>query len=95
MQSADYKVIHAENTDRSAQVIQIESSKLLPSIIMLSLISVSALVVGFAAWSDAKFARTEARLNSHYITRLDALLVEQGIRKAGDDLAKFKEENKE
>lgn len=88
----EYGQFHARADDRSAQVIQIESSKLLPSIIILAVIAVGALAAAFAAWSDARFARTEARLNSYYVTRLDALLVEQGIKKAGDDFAKFKEE---
>lgn len=76
--------------NRSAQVIQIESSKLLPSIILLGVIAVAGLIGAAVSWNKAQEARTEARMAEYYITRLDALMVEYGAKKAGDDFQKFK-----
>lgn len=56
-------------------------------------LSVGAIVIANMNGRDAARAEREARMAEYYITRLDALLVEQGIKKAGDDFQKFKKEN--
>jgi hypothetical protein len=91
----DDPMIWADNDNRSAQVIQIESSKLLPMMVLLAALSVAGIISSLCAWSEAPTARTEARMAEYYITRLDALLVEQGNKKAGDDFTKFRKEHKE
>jgi hypothetical protein len=78
MSEFDYQ-IHADNDNRSAQVIQIESSKLLPSIILLAVLSVGALLLGLVAWNLARYAEREARMGEYYINILNQTLNEQNI----------------
>lgn len=58
--------IEADNDNRSAQVIQVESSKLLPIVLTLAAIAlfVAGLATGLSLWalSYADKARMEARL---------------------------------
>jgi hypothetical protein len=91
----EYGLVRATNDNRSAQVIQIESSKLLPSIILLAILAVGGLLFAAFAWSLASYAEREARLTDYYVNILNQTLVEQGLRKPEDNLLEFKRTHKE
>lgn len=92
MSEFDYP-IHADNDNRSAQVIQIESSKLLPSIILLAVLAVGGLLFAFVAWNLAKYAERESRMDEYYINILNQTLNEQNIPHPNYD--EFKRSHKE
>ena len=94
MSEFDYP-IHAQNDNRSAQLIQIESSKLLPSIVLLGTMAALALACSAFAWSQARIAERESRLTDYYVNILNQTLVEQGLRDPTDNLLEFKRKNKE
>jgi hypothetical protein len=87
----DYSEAGGTLNSRST-LVQIESSKLLPALVACSALAVLGIACAAFAWSIASTARTEARMAEYYITRLDSLLVEQGVVKAGDDYQKFRAE---
>lgn len=92
MRSAEYPCLDLDVDNRSASVVQIESSKLLPMLVIVTGVAVAALIGAAVAWTKAEEAKTEARMGEYYITRLDAILVRYGITNPGEDFQKFKAE---
>lgn len=85
--------IDAEVDNHSAQVIQVESSKLLPLIVILALISGCAISLAVYAMVRATDAVTEARLLEYYVNGLQGTLVTNGLINPGDDYSKFKSQH--
>lgn len=81
---------HAENDNRSAQVIQIDSGKHVAVVAICS--ALCAICAGFAfyAYQVAKVAERESRMLQYYVNRLTNEAVAAGIHKNGDD---YQQEN--
>ncbi len=71
----------------SASVVQVESSKLLPLLVILALLSGSAIGIGVFAIVYAKSADTEARMLQYYLLELDARVIRAGIKDSDDAIA--------
>jgi hypothetical protein len=71
---------------RSAQVIQIESSKLLPTLILVAMLAVAGIIAAAVAWGAAREAKTEARLASYYMLELDHRVTAAGIQKPDESI---------
>lgn len=80
--------IQAENDNRSAQVIQIESSRVLPLLVVLSAISGLAVAIAYAALNRARDAETEARMLEYYVLEMDAKLIAAGFKTDSESVAK-------
>lgn len=71
--------IQADVDGRSASVIQIESSKLLPALVILAAVSSVAIICSVASWMQAKDAETETRMLEYYVMELDGKLMRDGV----------------
>jgi len=88
MSEFDYPWVQTDN--RSASVVQIESSKLLPMLLLLAVLAVGGLMLAAMAWNLARYAEREARLSEYYINILNQTLNEQGVKYP--DYQQFKKE---
>ncbi len=77
----------------SSQVIQIESSKVLPIIVILAVIAGGAIALAIQAKSKAEAAAMETRMLEYYLLELDAKAISAGIKKPEESIAnKLKKE---
>lgn len=84
-------------TTHAPSVIQMETNKLVPLIILLAILSGLALGLSFIGFYQIRDrvvdAETQTQLLEHYVTGLDATLIAYGIRKEGDDFERYRQEH--
>lgn len=84
-------------TTHAPSVVQIESNKLVPIIIVLAVLcglAVGLSFIGFYAIRDRVVdAETQTQLLEHYVTGLDSTLIAMGIKNPGDDFEKYRQEH--
>lgn len=78
---------------RSAQVVQIESSKVLPIIVILALLSGVAIALAMLAWARASDSERETRMLEYYLLELDAKAIAAGIKRPEEAIANKLKEN--
>lgn len=93
MSSDPYDIFN--HTDhRSASVIQVETSKLVPLIVVVGMLAAAGFagtLIGYSMLRDRVVnAEVETRLLESYVAKQDAILMQYGIKQSGDDYAKFK-----
>ncbi len=92
MHSGDGKV---SAKARGASIVQIESGKLVPLIIVLALVAGAGIAVSVAALSYAGVAERESRMLQYYVLEMDAKLIAAGVKKPEESVAsKLKEKGK-
>lgn len=74
----DYSEGSGDGNSR-ATVVQVESSKLLPALIIMSVLAALALIAAVVAWQKASSAETEARMLEYYVMELDGKLMRDGV----------------
>jgi hypothetical protein len=65
----------------SASVVQIESAKLLPFVLLLTLMSGGAVTLAAMTMLAAAKSETETRMLEYYVLEMDAKLIAAGIKK--------------
>lgn len=74
--------------EQSASVVQIESTKLLPVLVLLTLLTgVSIGIAAFAFAASGKSER-ETRMLEYYLLELDAKFINAGLKDPADSIAK-------
>lgn len=73
---------------QSASVVQIESSKLMPMIVLLAVLSGSAIGLTAFSFTEARNAEREARMLQYYLLELDAKIIAAGIKKPEEAISK-------
>ena len=77
---------------QGASLIQVESSKLVPLIVVLACASGLALALAALAWHEASVSERESRMLQYYLLELDARFIGAGLKKPDDSIAsKLKE----
>jgi hypothetical protein len=72
--------IASPRTDnQSASVVQIESTKIMPILVLLTLLCGLSIGVTFFAFSAARNADREARMLEYYVMELDGKLMAQNV----------------
>lgn len=80
---------------QGASVIQVESNRLLPILVILSIICGLAVAVATFSYSASREAEREARMLEYYLLELDAKFVSMGFKKPEESIAsKLDEERK-
>jgi len=78
-----------------ASVVQVESSRLVPLIVVLAVLAGCSAALSALAWHDAVVAEREARLLQYYLLELDAKFIGAGLKKPDDAISKqLKEKDK-
>ncbi len=85
--------IQSDTDNRSASVIQIESSKVLPVIVVLAILSGAAIALAWFATLRANDSEREARMLQYYLLELDAKVIASGIKRPEDSIARKLKEN--
>lgn len=72
---------------QAASVVQIESSRLLPILVILA--TLCGLAIGLAAFSfaESKNSEREARMLEYYLLELDAKFINAGLKDPADAIA--------
>lgn len=65
--------------NQSASVVQIESSKLMPLLVVLSILCGASIGLTAFAFSASRDAETEARMLEYYVMELDGKLMSAGV----------------
>lgn len=65
--------------EQSASVVQIETSKLMPMLIVLAILCGAAIGLTVFAFSAARDADREARMLEYYVMELDGKLMAAGV----------------
>ena len=65
--------------EQSASVVQIESSKLLPLVVLLSILCGLSIGLTAFAFSAARNADRESRMLEYYVMELDGKLMKSGL----------------
>ena len=92
MQSGDGPI---SSTASGASLIQVESSKLVPLLIVLTMISGIAVAFGVVAFYQSTIAERESRMLQYYVLEMDAKLIAAGVKKPEESTAsKLKEKGK-
>ena len=86
--------IQADNDGRSAQVIQVESSKLMPIMLLLCFLSAGALVAAILMWAQGRETEREVRLLEYYVMELDGKAMANGLIKPPESWSATKEKRK-
>lgn len=85
-------------TTHAPSVIQVSSDKLVPLLIVLSILCGMSIAVSFITYSMLRDrvinAETETRMLEYYVQGQDALMVANGLKDPGDDFSKFKARKK-
>jgi hypothetical protein len=88
--SASPHAIHSRA--QGASLIQVESSKLVPLIVVLSILCGMAIFGAVSAFYQATLAEREARMLEYYVLEMDAKLIAAGVKKPEEAVAdKLKE----
>lgn len=75
------------NRAEGASVIQVESSKLVPLIVVLAVISGIAAGLAVFAFYESTNAERESRMLQYYVLEMDAKLIAHGIKKPEESVA--------
>lgn len=68
-----------EVREQSASVVQIESSKLVPLVIVLAILCGMSIGLTLFSFSEARNAEREARMLEYYVMELDGKLMKSGF----------------
>lgn len=83
-------------TDRgSASVIQIDSGKLVPLVIVLALTAGLAIAIAVMSVVRANDAEREARMLQYYLLELDAKFINAGLKDPADAISKKLQQQRE
>ena len=93
MHADDYPWLDVHTDHRSASVVQVESSKLLPLIVLLSVIAGVAVALAWFATVSASHSEREARMLQYYVLEMDAKLIAAGFKTDAESVAKRLKEN--
>ena len=78
-----------------ASVVQIESTKLLPILVLLALLCGLSIGLSVFAYSASRNADREARMLEYYLLELDAKFIHAGLKDPSESIAnKLKGEKK-
>ena len=78
-----------------ASVIQIESSRLVPLLLGLAILSGISVALAITAFYQVTLAERETRMLQYYVLEMDAKLIAAGVKKPEDAVAsKLKEQRK-
>lgn len=72
---------------QSASVIQIESTKILPMLVVLALMSGLSIGLTVFAFAEARNAEREARMLEYYLLELDAKFINAGLKDSAESIA--------
>jgi hypothetical protein len=90
MSEFDYP-LHAENDNRSAQVIQLDNGKHMSVVAICTALCALAAGLAFYAYHVATIAEKETRMLEYYVNLLTNEAVAAGIHKNGDNYQKESE----
>lgn len=79
---------------QGASVVQVESSRLLPILVILSLLCGLSIGLAIFAFSASRNADREARMLEYYLLELDAKFIHAGLKDPAESIAKKLEEQK-
>jgi hypothetical protein len=96
--------IQADNDGRSAQVIQVESSRMLVPLLAVSLLAICFALMGWAraevamdaaddSKEEASRMEREARMLQYYVLEMDAKLIAAGFKTDAESVARKLKEN--
>lgn len=81
---------------QAASVIQIESTKVLPLLVLLTLVCGMSIGLTVFAFTAASKAETETRMLEYYLLELDAKFINAGLKDPAESIAnklKARQEN--
>jgi len=84
---ANIPTLRTRTEGRSASIVQIESSKLLPALLIIGVLSAFGSAMAILAWSKAGSAETEARMLEYYVLEMDAKLLAAGFKTSKESIA--------
>lgn len=85
--------IQAENDNRSAQVIQIDSGKHVAVVALCAALCAGSMVYAMLANTKAEEAKMESRMLQYYVLEMDAKLIAAGFKTDAESVAKKLKEN--
>lgn len=87
--------VSPEVGQQGASVVQIESTKLLPIIVILALLCGLSAGLALLAYNASKNSEREARMLEYYLLELDAKFIHAGLKDPAESIAnKLKEVEK-
>lgn len=80
--------------EQSASVVQIESSKVMPMLILMAMVTGISIGLAVYAINKANTSEREARMLQYYLLELDAKVIKAGIKGHDEAISKQLEESK-
>jgi hypothetical protein len=90
---SDYNEGDSQHSSRST-LIQVESSKVLPIIVVLALLSGLAIALAALAFAQANRSERETRMLEYYVMELDGKAMQHGIIRTDESWSATKEKRK-
>ena len=79
---------------QAASVVQIESTKFLPLLVMLSLLAGISIALAVFSFAESRTVERETRMLEYYLLELDAKFINAGLKDPAEAIAKKLEEQK-
>lgn len=79
---------------QAASVVQIESNKLLPWVVILTLLCGVSIGVAMFAFTSSRESERETRMLEYYLLELDAKFIQAGLKEPAESIASKLEESK-
>ena len=81
-------MVKADNDNRSAQVIQIDSGKHVAVVALCAALCAGSMVYAMLANTKAEDARMESRMLQYYVLEMDAKLIAAGFKTDAESIAR-------